>query len=392
MIGKEATVVIDDLAYGGAGVGRLDGLAVFVRGALPGETVRVQLSEVRKRYAKGVVAEVLEAAPERVLPACPLAAQCPGCVYQHLSYAAEVQAKQRQCRELLVRLGGLQALPEIALIPAPEESGYRNKVILHVDAQGRTGYVGHDHQTILPVADCPLAVAPIRTAMGSVAAQAGAYPQGDTLTFRWTPADGVRHWQGQAAPSAWLTEEVAGQCWQVPAGAFWQVNVPATPLLRAEVVRMVAACRPKNLMDLYCGSGFFSLALAPQVEYVLGVEWVGEAVRAARHNALRQKQQNAVFAQGDAGRIYPEAQAKVSGHETMVLVDPPRSGLSVRLREALLRPDGPRQILYVSCAADTLARDCRMLCAQSYGIREITVLDMFPRTAHFESLVLLERI
>ena len=388
---KDATLQMYDLAYGGDGVGRLDGMAVFVRGALPGETVRVQISQKKKRFAQAHLQDVLERSPSRIDPICPLAATCPGCAYQHLAYSEELAWKQRQLGSLLARLGGVTAIPDFVPIASPAELEYRNKVTLHVGAGGELGYIGHDNRTLIDVPDCPLAVAPIREAIRSVRdARTQRWATGDTVTFRWTETDGVQYWLNRQAPAKWLTEHVGERTWQVPAAAFWQVNRPATPLLLAAVSRMVASCSPRHLLDLYCGSGFFSLELAPQVEHVLGIEWEGEAVHAAQHNAALQGARNAVFIRGDAGGIYPEAQAQVSAQDTLVLVDPPRSGLAANLREALVQSDRPRNILYVSCAPDTLARDCKVLCEQAYRIKDIALLDMFPRTAHFESLVLLE--
>ncbi|MFU8779763.1 MAG: class I SAM-dependent RNA methyltransferase [Kiritimatiellia bacterium] len=387
------TVPIHDIAYGGDGVGKWDGMAVFVRGALPGEQVTVQITERKKKYAKAALRGVDVASPSRIQPACGYAATCPGCAYQHVDYQQEVAWKQQQLQSLLQRVGGITAFPVSDPIASPQPVSYRNKIVMHAGQEGAFGYFGLDNRTVGDISDCPLAVEPIREALHRYRHDIPGkkLSPGDRVTFRWTQADGVISWRNESAPAEWLTESVNGQTWQVPAAAFWQVNPMASGLLLTQASRMIASCAPQYLIDLYCGSGFFGLALADSCQSVLGVEIDKEAIRAAKANASQRGCDGVALVQGDAARLYPQAQSQVNPRETCVLVDPPRSGLSQALLGRLVRNDGPAHILYVSCAADTLARDCKVLCGAGFQITDLQLVDMFPRTAHFETLALLTR-
>ncbi len=391
---SEVEVSIETTGFGGDGIGRLDGMVVFVRGALPGETVRVRLTEVRKRFAKGELLQVQTPAPQRQAPDCPLAVACPGCSYQHVAYPAELAYKQEQLEGLLAKLGGLQELPLLEPIGASKPEGYRNKIVLHSDGEGALGYYGFDNRTVLDVPCCPLAVPAIQEALPDIRAKsAGRLQQHDSITVRWTAADGVLYWTNQHAPRSWLTECDDRGPLQVPAGSFWQVNPGMLPKLLDIVRGMIQSCEPEHVLDLYCGAGLFALAAADGVKHVLGVEMQREAIRAARANAASRKLSQVLFAAGDSASLYPEAMGQVDGETSLLIVDPPREGLSKKL-SALLgdanRP-GPRNLLYISCAADTLARDLKRLCADAYQVVSIQLLDLFPRTAHFETIVLLER-
>ncbi len=385
------SIEIVDLAYGGEGVGRMDGKAVFVPGTIPGEIVDITLTENRKRFARGALASVQKPSPSRCEPVCPLAGHCVGCSYQHISYDQEVAWKQTQLVTLLTRIGKLSSVPTCAAIASPAPLSYRNKIVLHADGNAKLGYRGADNRTILDVPDCPLAVEPIRAALASFRdAHLNELIAGDRITFRWTDTDGVTQWVNDHAPRKDLTETVNGTQWLVPVGGFWQVNVYAAPLLLDKVTDMLAGCDIQYLIDMYCGSGFFTLAQAGHAEHVLGIERDAHAIRAAERTAALQGKKQVRFVQGHSGDLYPEAQACVEPERTLVLVDPPRRGLDASMLHHIIEPEGPHYLLYVSCAADTLARDCKAL-TLSYDIKEVAMVDMFPQTAHFESVILFEK-
>ena len=382
-------ITITDLAYGGDGVGRLNGKAIFVPRLLPDEIASIQITEDKKRFAKGKSIDLISASAHRCASACPLFASCPGCAYQHMSYEHELTWKQNQLCNLLSRIGKLAQVPTFVPIGSPASLAYRNKIILHADGMGKLGYLGHDNQTVVDIPDCPLAVDPIRDALQTFREdKLSSLGAGDHVTFRWSETDGVVSWVNQNAPQQTLTEVVESMSWQVPVTGFWQVNHLATSILLKTVREMLKRCSYKYLIDLFCGAGFFTLGLGGEGTQALGVERDADSIRSAKLNA---KQYPAVtFICGDAAKLYSRAQAQVPAKETLVLVDPPRRGLDKNLLADLMSDGGPRYLLYVSCAADTLARDCLHL-QVAYDLRDIQMIDMFPRTAHFESIALFEK-
>ncbi len=392
--GSEVELEIVDMAYGGSGVGRLDGMAVFVPGCLEGERVRVRLAAVHKRYAEAELLEILTPSPHRREPSCPLADRCPGCAYQHVDYPEEVRIKQRQLDSLLRRMGGQESVTMDEAVPAPSELGYRNKVVLHNGPEGQLGYYGRDNRTVIDVACCPLAVDAINNDIAAVRADTAytqSLPPRASVTFRWTQTDGVRHWKDGDGTGGPVTEKTPIGEIRLPAGGFAQVNNAVAGKLVEAAVRWIRAQAPEFLVDLYCGAGIFALAAAQAgVPNVLGVEVNGPAIRAAKANARQHKQMAVTFIEGDAAAVFDNAIQQVDTGRTAVIVDPPREGLSPALCQSLLkyRPAG---LLYISCAPDTLARDLKRLTAQAYVLERCQVLDMFPRTAHFETLAILRR-
>ena len=391
MTENDSTIIhIDDLAYGGDGVGRHKGKVVFIPGALPGENVKVRIDSDRKRFARGSCLSIEGRSAARCDADCPLADSCVGCAYQTLQYDEEVTWKRKQLIDLLTRVGKISSLPEISAIDSPSSLGYRNKIVLHADAEGRLGYKGRDNRTVLDIPDCPLAVAPIREEIATFRQKhIGSLQAGDRVTFRWTATDGVTSWINNHAPKKDLTEIVDGSHWRVSSDGFWQINHTATPLLLRTVQDMLQVAEVPYLLDLYCGAGFFALACAGRFENVLGIERDQGSVRAAKANALQKDIDAVTFIEGDAADMYAAAQDCVSPDETVVLVDPPRKGLDPLLMNQLL-DYAPKYFLYVSCAADTLARDCKEL-TETYKPLRVMLVDMFPRTAHFESLILFAR-
>jgi 23S rRNA (uracil1939-C5)-methyltransferase/tRNA (uracil-5-)-methyltransferase len=390
--GKEVELDIVDVSYGGRGVGRFEGMAVFVPEVLEGERVRVRLDAVHKRYAEGTLLEVLKPSAHRQQPVCPLAGTCPGCVYQHVSYAEEVRIKQKQLDSLLCRLGGQVSVTQDEPIPSPSDLGYRNKVVLHAGPDGELGYYGHDNRTVIDVPRCPLAVDAINADIGVVRADAtfkqSLAPRAP-VTFRWSEMDGVRRWTDGNSPGGTMTASSPVGELRVPTGGFAQVNSAMASLLVERVTAWVKAEAPEFLIDLYCGAGVFALAAAQSgVTNVLGVEVNGPAIRAAKGNARQLALPGITFIEADAAVLFDQAIQQVDADRTAVIVDPPRQGLAPALCESLCKHK-PAALLYISCAPDTLARDLKRLTAETYTVECCQVLDMFPRTAHFESMVIL---
>ena len=377
----------EGFAYGGEAFGRLpDGRICFFRGGVPGETAELELLCSKRSFARGVLRGVSEASPDRVAPVCPLAVRpgggafCPGCSFQQVDYSVELRWKQRQLEDFLLR-GKLADVSTIATpVPSPSRFGWRNRIKLS-RVGGSTGFFAEDNESIVPVEHCPLVV----PALDAALSEYRDLPGDGEVSLRWTGADGVVAADG----SRELTESLEGfGTFSVPATSFFQTNPQVAAQLLHGAVGMLENIGARRLLELYCGVGVFSLAAAQTMPELrtFSVELDKAAIGCARRNAASRKLADRCrFAVGNAEkwRKLPEG-----APPDAVLVDPPRRGLSVRLIEAVKRWRVPHMI-YVSCAPDTLARDLKLL-SDTYRVGRCRLYDMFPCTAHFETLTRLD--
>ena len=405
---------IDRIAYRGAGVARApDGAVCFVPGTCPGELVEAEVVEERKSFRKARLLRVLEPSPDRLAePECllPGGEPVPGCVYGHARHEAEVAWKNEQLRDFLVRQAGLAGAGALLAEPfvSPKAIRYRNKCTMHTarDENGRRvlGYFGDDNETVVDVPSCPLSVPAIGEALAETRADPAFWRHagdGAELGLRWTKADGVVAWidrprdRGRREALPDLAEEtpVLGRM-RVPARGFWQMNGEVGGALVSAATEILRDAAPARLLDLYCGVGVFGLsaAKAAGIGRVVGADSGRDVIRAAGDNARDLGlAERALFECADVARAARRLLSENAGPGGAALVDPPRAGLDPRVADALLSiPAG--LLLYVSCAPDTLARDLRRLCVPGgYELRSARLFDMFPRTAHFETLCVLAR-
>lgn len=392
---------IRDVAYGGRGIGRHEGWAVFVPGALPGETVRAGIVRRHKRYADAELLEIVVPSPDRITPGCPLAdarlppeSRCAGCCYQHVAYAAELKLKHKQLVDLLARIGRVDQPVVETVTGSPLTSGYRNKIVLHVaERGGRTalGYVAADNHSVLDIEACPLAQPELNARLAAIRANRPAeLNDAESLTLRSTATDGAAHWFGRAAGQERLTESTPLGNIDVPRRCFFQVNPSALDLLLEEVTQPIRTLKPRCVVDLYCGVGLFAIAAARAgVPAVWGIDSDTRAIRAAKRNAAAGNL-NIRFLGATTALALPELAPALHAGHTMAIVDPPRKGLESGVVEGLAALP-VYHVVYVSCAPDTLSRDVARLAAQGYRLVRTRLLDMFPRTASFESLSVLQR-
>jgi len=388
----EFSIPVSRIAFGGDGVGRLpDGKVCFVPGALPGETVRAEITHQAKSFARAGVLEVQTASPNRIEPDCPLAGTCPGCVYRHAAYDCELEWKNRQFTDFLSR--GNPAANSIEFLPplgAPSRNGCRNKLTF-VCESGAFCYRGFDNKTAVPVQDCLLGHPDIRELLASASPSA----DGQKRTFRWTLHDGALDSgsdQWQTIPH--LTERLGdfGE-FQVPKASFFQVNPVMAPLLAERVISLLKETGAEQLLELYCGSGVFSILAAEHVPGLAAhaVELDAAAIDAARLNAERHGVSGrCTFLAADAGEAFRTLTGSCNGAHRCVLVDPPRTGLPADLSHEIGR-SAPETVLYISCAPDTLRRDADRLAEHGYVIHKAGMVDMFPATGHFESVTVFRR-
>lgn len=407
---------IESIAYRGAGILRsAEGIVVFVHGGVcAGERVVARVTRLHARFAESELVTVESPAPERIAPVCRLVdgTRVPGCVYDHLAYPAELTAKQAQLTDFLrgawrqtgrADLDGNPAAVPLPPTPSPLPLAYRNKIVLHA---GRTngvralGYLGDDNRTLVDIPRCPLACDGINHELATLRADPAfrrAVRDGDDVTLRWTPANGVAAWIGRPSPHASpLTEHAFFGDLEVPLDGFYQVNPAVADLLASALAELAAREPPHAVIDAYCGIGILGLAILSRLPStsarLLGMETGRAAVAAARRNA-RRLGFAAEYACCPVADGIDAALAETGTDGTLAVLDPPRDGLDPATLRALLRHP-PERIAYVSCSPDRLARDLARLCARDGGAYDpvsVRLFDMFPRTMHFETLALLRR-
>ena len=382
---------IDSIAYGGEAVGRLpDGKVCFVPGGLPGEELEVEIIQEKNSFSRAKIVKIVKNSPERIEPECQLFrdADCPGCAYMHCDYPSELRFKQQQLADFLNRDGILEDGILLEPFASPRRNFYRNKLKLH--SNGRSfAMVARDNETLINIDRCHLAENLINNALPSTAVP----PAGETVCWRCTKTDGVRCFTGKKCPrnAEWLSEILPGYgMFKVPLDGFFQTNIEVAAELVRRAVELIARSGVTELVELYCGVGIFSIAAAEKIPGLtsLGVELNPGAIKAARWNAHHHNvDKRCKFFAGDAGK-----ELKKAGNiaNSCLLVDPPRTGLTVQTLNNIVAAD-PAKIIYISCAADTLRRDLVLFKRAGWQVETAGLLDMFPGTSHFETLVALQK-
>jgi 23S rRNA (uracil1939-C5)-methyltransferase len=439
--GDQLELTIDRLAHGGAGVARTNGYVVFVRGAVPGDRVRARVTKSKRSFAEADALELIEPSPERVEPAAPH----PGAPWQVLPYERQLREKEDQVRDALVRLGRFEEPPVEPIVPAVDPLRYRNKLeysfgedaggdlVLGFHRPGRFDLIDDVSLDILAserVEELREAVKrwcraeglsawDRRAQMGllrnlvvregrrtgqvqaRVVTSPGASFRIDELAaavpadaLLWTRAAGVAETTRAGDTevvkgSAYLEEELAGLRLRISPDAFFQTNTEMAERLYGAAVELAGLTGRERVLDLFCGIGTIALALALDAGEVWGVEIVEEAVADAIENARLNGVDNAHFFAGDV-RLAMRPLLERSGRPDVVVVDPPRAGLSQKVVRRVLEAEAER-IVYVSCNPTTLAPNARQMADAGYELRTVRPVDMFPQTPHIECVALLER-
>lgn len=419
-------LTLDGIAQGGEGVGRWQERVVFVRGGLPGERVQVRLRERHDAYARGDLVEVLEASPDRIEPRLPGADHMP---WQHIAYPAQLRFKRQILADQLAKIGGLTEPPVAETLAAQRPWGYRNSARFH-GVGGRIGYYAADSHDLQEIEDDPLLLPVLNDALAALGAvvragapapaevilraseaygyvlaallrperveeRGGAVESNSDLTqlaARWRmrcPALAGVTLPGQPATALGadhLIEDLGGIAFHLRPATFFQINSAAAEALLASVRAGLELRGGERLLDLYCGAGAFALPLAATVAEVVGIEEYSGAIEDGRTTANANGIANVRF---EIGRV-EQALGRIDGAFEAAVLDPPRRGCHPQAIEQLLRL-APARVVYISCQPATLARDLKLLVAGGYHVVSVQPVDLFPQTAHIESVCVLVR-
>lgn len=434
----------------GNGVGRFRGAAVFVPGAAQGDSLQVRILKTEKNFAYGRIEKIEEPSADRIVSDCPQSAQCGGCVFRHISYAAECSAKEQRVRDAVQRIAGLDPALVQSIIPAASPERYRNKAQfpLGLDAQGHLTvgfYAPHSHR-IVPCEDCRLQPELFTKAIKAVqkwhtAAKDSVYEEqtgkgllrhlylreamaaGSVMVCLVVNGDRVSREEllvhllreqvpglagvvlntnrrqtnvilGEQCRTLWgsdsVTDTLCGLRFSISPKSFYQVNRDQAEVLYGLAGQFAGLTGKELLLDLYCGTGTIGLSMADRAGKVIGIEVVPAAVEDARKNAQRNGIANAEFYCGDAPQIAEKLRGQGLAPDVIIL-DPPRKGCG----EALVHTAAgmqPQRIVYVSCDPATLARDLKTFAEDGYQLQRAVPVDLFPRTAHVETVCLLTRV
>ena len=444
------TLRIERLSSDGSGVAHSpDGEAVFIPGAAPGDEARVRIVKDCKRYAFGILDEVLAPSPDRIPADCAVAGPCGGCSLRHLSYEAELRAKQENVADAFARIGGLE-VPVLPILPSPETDRYRNKVQFPVglDKNGKPCigfYAGRTHR-IVPCPDCrlqPGVLNDIGNALCAFFAEKGIQPydsgkglvrhiflrrgyhSGQIMVCLVCTCPKLPHAEELCARlreqfagiatillnvnskntnvilgaetrtlygPGFIEDTLCGVPVQLGPLSFYQVNTAAAERLYGVAADYARLTPDDTLLDLYCGMGTIGLSMAEHCRELVGVEIVPEAIESAKANAARMEDAVAAksrFFCADAGQAAARLAAE-GLHPDVVMLDPPRKGCDEATLSAVVRM-APRRVVYVSCNPATAARDAAWLEQNGYHAEKVQPVDLFPRTKHVECVMAMSK-
>ena len=442
-------VKIEDMGADGAGIGKMDGFALFIKDAVIGDVVEAKIMKMKKNYGYARMMRILEPSPWRVEAACPVARQCGGCQIQAMSYEEQLRFKENKIKNNLRRIGGFDTVPLEPICGMDHPFGYRNKAQFPVgtDKNGRiiTGfYAGRTH-TIIENRKCLLGVPENERILNAVIAfmeeeHIPAYDEAsgkglvrhvlirygfttkeimvclvingrkvkhiEKLTERLTQIPGMTsitlnvntertnvilgHEILPVWGQAYITDYIGDIKYQISPLSFYQVNPVQTKKLYEKALEYAGLTGKETVWDLYCGIGTISLFLAQKARQVYGVEIVPAAIEDAKNNARINGITNAEFFVGKAEEVLPEKYEKEGVSADVIVVDPPRKGCEESLLDTIVKM-APERVVYVSCDSATLARDLKYLCERGYELVKGQGVDQFPMSVHVETVVLLSQ-
>lgn len=417
---------IETIAFGGEGILRYRGFVVFVPFTAVGDRILCRITEVKRSFAKGTLIELQYASHYRTEPLCPYFGTCGGCQLQHLQKEAQLKYKLNAVTDALKRIGHL-SIPPFSITPATTNWSYRRHITLHLKPKKEgfeAGYIGQDNRSLVVVETCPIFNEPHHPILKQLQQLVEQIPNPLQQEGRVTILKNHRHqfilsfqfgskfvinlkvFQSalQQSPhfagitvqtpgeqislgDPYCEEKIEGVTFRFSPQTFIQNHPEQSLNIYRQICQLASQSFQHPVLDLYCGFGMISLLLAQQGHAVTGIEVNAEAIRFAQENALLNHLKNIQFIQGGVEKTLP---LWLKTHQTsLIIVNPPRQGLTQAVVQALLKAKTD-SLIYVSCMPATLARDLSVLC-KNYQIEEGHIYDMFPQTAHIETLVYLKR-
>lgn len=437
-------LTIDALTSEGSGVGRYNGLAVFVRGTVPQDRIIAHIIKRSKNYAIGIIDKILSPSPERMESDCPYSQRCGGCAFRHMTYEEELRYKKSRVQEALSRIGHLDIEVD-EIIGADELTHYRNKAQYPVDiCDGElfAGFYAYKSHRIIPCADCKLQPAEFEKGLSAFAKwierenitsyneQTGkgllrhiyfrkGFATGEVMACAVVNSDSIPNSEllvkllkenvegltsialninkektnvilGSETKIIWgeknIRDELLGKTFLISPNSFYQVNHNQCERLYAKAKEFAGLTGSEIVLDLYCGVGTIGLTMAENAKQLVGIEIVPQAIENAKENVKINHISNAQFICADAPKG-AEILKKQGIKPDVIILDPPRKGCDKALFDTVeqLSPD---RIVYVSCDSATLARDLAVLQEKGYETKKVSAVDMFPRTPHVEAVAL----
>jgi 23S rRNA (uracil1939-C5)-methyltransferase len=447
---QEFVVTIEDIGVNGEGIGKVDGYTLFIKDAIPGDTVRGIVTKDAKKYGYGRMIEILTPSKERVEARCPYARRCGGCQIQEMSYESQLKFKKQKVKNNLDRIGKLENYEIYDTIGCKSEFRYRNKAQFPI-GKSREGkiiagfYAGRTH-SIIECRDCKIGIEENKDILDIIIDHMEKYriepydesthkglvrhvlirkgfatgeimvcivingrklPESDALVKRLVEniagmtdislninTEKTNVILGQSIKTlygeGYITDFIGDVKFRISPLSFYQVNPEQTEVLYGKALEYAGLTGNETVFDLYCGVGTISLFLAKSAKKVYGVEVVPQAIDDARINAKINGIDNAEFYVGKAEEVIPKLYKENGVRADVVVVDPPRKGCDEKLLETITAMK-PEKVVYVSCDSATLARDLRYLTENGFEAAAVQPVDMFAQSVHVETVVLLSR-
>ena len=387
---KQFEITVDKIAFGGSGLGTLDGKACFIEGALPGETVIASVLQDKKNFLKAKLVRVVSSSPHRIEAPCIYVKRCGGCQYQHVAYSEELKLKEIQVKEILERTLGISLAGPEPIVHSEKEYGYRNSVTLHRTLEDtkqpqHLGFIGPDNHSKVAVKNCLIADPRLeKVFLNKFILRKNI----EKVSFKVSEKGEIFSDQDDL----FLRVSLTGEKLLVHSKGFFQNNLEVTSLLTKKVSAWFKQSGSKIFFDLYAGVGTFSFLSAGSADKIYCIEENPYSVHALRMNKEERKFSQIEIIPGRVEKAFPALFEKEKNARSCVFLDPPRQGIEPSLASYFAEQGVPDSLIYLSCDPSTLARDLKIILSKGcYEIKAIAPFDMFPRTKHIETLVFLNK-
>lgn len=375
------TIKIESIAFGGEGVGRIDNFVVFVPFSAPGDELEIEITGQKKKFVRGKILKIIKPSPMRVMPMCRYYERCGGCCYQHLDYKHQLSIKKKQVEESFWKIGKMASPPVLEPIASPKIYHYRGKAQYHAEAVSKAwkiGFLDISGGKLVDIERCEIMEETINEKLRLLRENKQLRSNTDAQLTIWSD-----YFVDEPCKKESIVRGVKEKNFLVPHDGFFQANLYLMDQLVDEVCRLAATNEINTLVDAYCGSGLFSVFLAPYAENVIGIEISEKSVKYAQINAENAGVKNVKFVHGDIEKVMQEKFLPPGDKIDLMVLDPPRIGCEKAVLKAMVAWQ-PQSIIYISCNPATQARDVKYLNECGYDLQSLLPVDMFPQTEHIE--------